>query len=289
MSDSNVNVSLSISQGAAIEALIARAKAKAEERKNEDSENSSDEKDSEDSDADNSEEIAAHSKQTESDKAAKKEERVAAKVLRDAEREAKKAAKILNKVEKVAKKAEKSVVVEPKHMLKVLKSGASLPKMNDVVQNLFNECTLSGTSESDLTVLSAHLAYFIRMQSTLRSAKSEVVLQDGQHVKIVSGDPKLIGKIGVISSVRKIRVLVTIEGMKNDAYLFTSDVQVVENVQIDENFESIQTSEEVAETQTIVDAETSEESIPEFFEIDSNDNVLKTITECSKSTKSNTM
>ena len=152
------------------------------------------------------------------DKAAREAERLAAKQIRDAARVEKKALKATEKALKDQDRA-------PAHMSKVEKAGASLPQMDDTTLSAYDLVRTGDLTEGQLAILVAHLGHYNRVRATIRSATC-TKLEVGQTVEIVASDrdPRIIGKKGVVSQVRKIRVMVSVPGLKKDAYLFVADV-----------------------------------------------------------------
>ena len=165
--------------------------------------------------------VARQAKPTEKKVVLSKEDReakrLADKAVRDAAREVKKA-------QKAAEKAAKSVDKLPAHMGKVEKAGAALPQMDDSTLAAYDLVRGGDLTEGQLAILVAHLGHYNRVRATVRSADCKLV--EGQTVEIIASDrdPRLIGKRGTISQVRKIRVLVTVPGMRKEAYLFAADV-----------------------------------------------------------------
>lgn len=167
------------------------------------------------------EELAAAKAAKDAAKAEKDAERAAAKAVRETERATKKAER---DAERAKKAAEKAATRKPAHMGKVEKAGAKLPVLDEATAAVFGLVTDEGLTEGQMAILGAHLAHFNRVRATLRSAECD--LSEGQTVEIVSSDrdARLIGLVGTIAQVRKIRVLVDIPGHARQAYLFASDV-----------------------------------------------------------------
>ena len=186
------------------------------------------------------EKVVPSKEDKEKEKEVKKAARAEAKAKIEQERAVRKAAKM---AEKEAKKSEKSVVVvEPKHMAKVNKAAALLPKMDSLTTEMFEMVQNRGLSEGEVTTLCAHLAHYNRVRATIRSASCK--FEEGQLVEIISSDrdARLIGKRGTIVEVRKIRVLVDV-GTTNPAYLFLSDIVAVEEneeVAVDSSTEEVE-------------------------------------------------
>jgi hypothetical protein len=132
-------------------------------------------------------------------------------------------------------------------MIKVVRAGEKLPQLDDETRTVMEYVRDHGLSLGQTTTLCAHLQHLARIKATLASA--EVRLEQGQQVRILSSDrdPRLIGKIGTISQVRKIRVLVSVPGQRNEAYLFASDVCPI--------------TEDTTEVETITTDETPSEPV----------------------------
>lgn len=138
--------------------------------------------------------------------------RTEAKKLRDAEREARRAAKA-------------TVEKGPVHMKKIARAASKLPALNESVQQVFDEATTNFSAEQ-VTALALHLQHFNRTKATERALGQRV--EAGSNVRIISGDPKFIGKLGTVDRAQRIRCYVNIPGFKRPVYLFTSDVELVE-------------------------------------------------------------
>ena len=140
--------------------------------------------------------------------------RAAAKAKRDAEREARRAAKTADAGSK-----------KSAHMKKVEKAGSKLPQLNSAAQEHFNELT-TNLSRAQLAALALHLQHFNRVKATEMAAGRSY--KQGQSVRIVGGDPKFIGMQGTIDSARPLRCFVNVPGVRKPVYLFTSDIEPVE-------------------------------------------------------------
>jgi hypothetical protein len=186
---------------AAIDAAINKAKAKAGQDKPASAEDASGER-------------PKREKLTEEQRKARDEERAAERASKKTERDAVRA----------AKKAEKEAARKPAHMSKVDKAAERLPTLDDKVAEFFNELTVN-FSASQLGALSSHLTHFNRVAATQRALNQKVTL--GDKVKITGGDPRYIGKEGLVSKAQRIRCYVDVEGVKKPVYLFTSDVEVI--------------------------------------------------------------
>jgi hypothetical protein len=140
--------------------------------------------------------------------------RAAAKAKRDAERDARRAAKAADAGSK-----------KSAHMKKVEKAGSKLPQLNAAAQEHFNELT-TNLSRAQLAALALHLQHFNRVKATEMAAGRSY--KQGQPVRIVGGDPKFIGMQGTIDSARPLRCFVNVPGVRKPVYLFTSDIEPVE-------------------------------------------------------------
>ena len=152
---------------------------------------------------------------------------LSAKAARDAEREA---AREIRKAEREARRAAKSSTAadrKPVHMKKVQNAAARLPELNDNMQLVFNEIT-ANFSASQITAIALHLQHFNRAKATERATSQTVTT--GTRVRVIGGDPKFIGREGTVELARRIRCFVNVPGNNKPVYLFTSDVEVIEEV-----------------------------------------------------------
>ena len=153
-------------------------------------------------------ETAAKLKERENERNARKAERDAARAVKKAERES-------------------ALAARTPHMGKVEKAAAKLPSLGDVAQGFMNEIT-ANCSAADVAALAAHLQHFNRVSATSRALSQK--LEVGMTVRIISGDARYLGRVGVLDRVQRIRCFVTLEGVNKDVYLFTSDVEPCEMV-----------------------------------------------------------
>lgn len=156
-------------------------------------------------------------------KVAKKDD--AARAQRDAERAASAAVRKAEREARREAKAKETVGKKPAHMKKVENAASKLPALNAAATLLFNEAIVNFSAEQ-LTALALHIQHFNRVKATERAIGQRV--ETGSRVRIMGGDPKFIGREGVVSLARRIRCFVDVPGVKKPVYLFTSDVQVVE-------------------------------------------------------------
>jgi transcription antitermination factor NusG len=149
----------------------------------------------------------------------------AAKAARDAERAARQAQiKAQREERKAARQAEKANNQTP-HMKKIERAASVLPTLDRQTELLFNEAT-TNLSAYHVAALALHLQHFNRVKATERALNQK--LEVGQTVRIVAGPQKFIGMMGTVSLARRIRCFVDVPGFKKPIYLFTSDVELVE-------------------------------------------------------------
>lgn len=156
---------------------------------------------------------AASKKLKEATKQAAAAERAAAKAIRDAERQKRQEAKAADGGKKGT------------HMKKVEKAGAKLPSLNEAAQLTFNEIT-TNLSRDQVAAIALHLQHFNRVKATELAAGR--TYKQGQAVRITGGDPRYIGVQGTIDAARPLRCFVNVPGVRKPVYLFTSDIEPVE-------------------------------------------------------------
>lgn len=155
---------------------------------------------------------------------ASKELTAIAKQAREAERSA---AKAIREAERQKRREAKSSSTGPKtgtHMKKVEKAGAKLPTLNESAQLTFNEITVN-FGRDQVAAIALHLQHFNRVKATELAAGR--TYKQGQAVRIVGGDPKLIGVQGTVDVARPLRCFVNVPGVRKPVYLFTSDIEPV--------------------------------------------------------------
>lgn len=150
------------------------------------------------------------------------EEKAARLEALNAQRAERKAARDAARAEKVAAR---NAARQPAHMKKVEKAAERLSPLGDAAQLLFNEATTNLTA-TELAALATHIQHFNRVKATERALSQ--VIEAGQTVTVIAGDPRFIGKTGTVAKAQRIRCYVTIEGFTKPAYLFTSDVEIVQ-------------------------------------------------------------
>lgn len=160
-------------------------------------------------------------------KAKKEAEAEAKKKTREDEKAKKKAER---ESAKAAKSKDKPARETPAHMAKVDKYAASLPTLSEAARSVFTQA--ESLSSGELNVLSAHISLLARKRAT--ASATTVKLQEGDRVRIHSGiDTRFIGKEGVVTRCQRIRIFVKVPGFSKDAYLFASNVELLESTKID--------------------------------------------------------
>ncbi len=149
------------------------------------------------------------------------EEKAAKQAAKDLERAAAKAAR---QEARAAKQLERQAAQKAPHMSKVEKAAARLPRLDTEAQEALNELTANFPA-AVLGALALHLVHFNRAQATERALGQKVAV--GDVVRIVSGDARYVGQTGTVTKSQRIRCYCSVEGVKKDVYLFTSDCVVI--------------------------------------------------------------
>jgi DNA polymerase III alpha subunit (gram-positive type) len=196
-------------------------------------------------------------------KAAKDAERAEKKALRDQERSALKAEL---EIKRAAKKAEREAAKAAKAaeranraqawQRKIERLRAALPEATENLTNL--QSVLTNFSDVELTSALAYVEYERRVRGI--RATAELKATEGQTLNV--GDKvlikncnarKFIGQVGVVDLVRRIRAFVVVPGFDTKAYVFTSDVELLEPADAGEmgvNILDTSDDEEAPETAT---------------------------------------
>ena len=218
MSDTNTAPALNISK---IDAAIAAAKARKAAREAALQEAAQAPQDSAVSESGDSSDTSSSYELSDADK--RQSTRAAKKAMILADREARKAAK---QAERSAKKETKVAQRSgPAHMSKVDKAAAKLPTLTSEAKALLDDCT-SQLHPDQLAALALHIQHINRVNATQRALSAKV--EAGTAVRIIGGDPKFVGRTGVVFKAQRIRCYVTVPGVNRPVYLFTSDVTPVE-------------------------------------------------------------
>lgn len=177
-------------------------------------------------------------KDMDAEKAAKQAERDARKAVRDQERAVKKAEqdvkRAAKKAERDAAKAAKEAAKEtkaPSWQRKIERLQAALPTATDNLTALAS--TLNDFSDVELTSALA----FIEFERRVRGIRATAALKAGEGQTLNVGDKvlinncnarKFIGQVGIIGLVRRVRAFVDVPGFDTQAYVWTTDVEVLE-------------------------------------------------------------
>ena len=182
--------------------------------------------------------IAADRAERQSKRDAEKAVKAAAKAVKDQASVAARAEKAVAREAKKAERAAKKAAQPPRvasHMKKLDKAAEKLPAVDSLgaeasttFTSIVADVNSGSISLTDLSTLIAHMSFMHRAQSTVASKLCKV--EDADKVTIVScvEDPSLVGCTGTVVQVRKIHALVDV-GRKNPAYVYLSDLQVVEH------------------------------------------------------------
>lgn len=204
------------------------------------------------------------------EKAAKDAEKAQKKAVRDQERAAKKgeleAKRAIKKAEREATKAAKQAERAnraPSWQRKIERLQAALPETSDNLTSLAKD--LTNFTDVELTSALAYVEFErrtrgIKATAELKTAKGQT-LNVGDKVLIKNCNArKFIGQIGIVDLVRRIRAFVVVPGFDTKAYVFTSDVELLEPADAEDmNVNILDTNEEETE-ETSTDEGTSEEA-----------------------------
>lgn len=151
---------------------------------------------------------------------------------RKSEREAKRAQLAEERAERRAlREAKKAERESQKKMLpdtaRLVTAEARLPQLTTTASDALAAVFGTNPSEADLAAIISHLQHGLRSRQTIRAATGTEI-QEGQTVVIKVGEPRFVGKVGVVTKVSRIRCHVQLEGREKPLYVFTSDVSPVE-------------------------------------------------------------
>lgn len=116
----------------------------------------------------------------------------------------------------------------PAHMRKVERAAAKLPKMPPELQRLAEE--LGSLDAAAIQAFIANVQHSLRARMTLESVSRS--LENGQLVRIVSGNPQYVGQLARVVEARRIRCHVTPVGTDRKVYLLNSDVRGVDEAEL---------------------------------------------------------
>lgn len=156
------------------------------------------------------------------------EDNVANKLAKDAVREARKLQLVMSRDARRQAKALERAQAKTPHMKKIEKAANALPEMTSQLETLFSDVT-TNFSAAEITTLALHLQHFNRVKATERALG--LTIKAGMSVRIIAGPNKYIGMKAVVTKSQRIRCFVEIPGVKKQVYLFTSDVEHVNEVQ----------------------------------------------------------
>lgn len=135
------------------------------------------------------------------------------------------------RAERAAKKAERlgTAASTPAHERKLERLQNNLPDLSENLAIL--QSTLTNFSDVELTSALAYVE-FERRQRAIKataSVKGKAVLNVGDKVVINNcNNRKFIGQEGIVSLVRRVRAFVTVDGFDTEAYVWVTDVEVLE-------------------------------------------------------------
>ena len=167
--------------------------------------------------------------------------------------EARKAERAKKKAEKLAAYANRQAFVS-----KVDKKYAGLAPIPPHLQEIFDG--LTALPPGDQALLATHLGLHVRREQTI--AATQRTLTPGMRVRVISAeDPRNIGLVGTLDEVRRIRCfLVPDSDPTRRVYLFTSDVELISDEEVEDDQDQDEmpepTDEEVADQ---LDEEVTEE------------------------------
>lgn len=165
-------------------------------------------------------------------KAPKSDDPTTSKDERKSEREAKRAQLAEERAERrAAREAKKAERESQKKMLpdtaRLVTAEARLPQLSLTASDALAAVFGTNPSEADLAIITSHLQHGLRSRQTIRAATGTEI-QEGQTVVIKVGEPRFVGKIGVVTKISRIRCHIQLEGREKPLYVFTSDVSPVE-------------------------------------------------------------
>lgn len=110
------------------------------------------------------------------------------------------------------------------HMKKVETAKLRLPIMDAPSETAYNEL-INKLTDQQLCTLAEHLRFKARLTST-KSAPT-TALAVGTRVRITNGEGRYIGLVGTVTKSQRLRSFVSVPKYRRDAYVFTSDLEVV--------------------------------------------------------------
>ncbi len=188
----------------------------------------------------------------------KKAEREALKKVREEKRAARKAVREEKKAAKLAERAAKGSgdkLVE--------KALSKLPKLDDQLSALVAqivECTQAHSAS--LAAVVDHLKFAANVAG--RAQAKAVEVEAGNAVRIIGGNPKYVGMVGIVERAAKLRCHVAVPNKDTTIYLFNSDVEVIDPDSLDAPAAKVdETEPKLAPDANILDGEDDEEDSDE--------------------------
>lgn len=127
--------------------------------------------------------------------------------------------------EREARRQEKQSQKQTPHLSKVKKAAGQLPDLSDKA-GTFYEKLVKDLTAAELSALGQHLQHHYRHHIT--EAASKRTLQVGQRVRMLGGPSKVVGKVGTVVDLHRIRCYVKVDGYPNTVYVFTSETENVD-------------------------------------------------------------
>lgn len=172
-------------------------------------------------------------------------ERQAKKEQRDRDRAERQAAREQKKLEKKQEREAQLAAKQPAHMSKVLKAAERLPQLDEQATAIFAQ--IEALPNDQKLALAEHIRLNVRLTATQQAIETSATFQVGQRVIVTGGDVKLVGMVGTLTSVRRIRCLVELPDAGKEAYLFLSDVALYTGDEPAEAVASEENEEEAVE------------------------------------------
>lgn len=164
------------------------------------------------------EEKAERTAQRDADRLARATARAEKKAAKSAEKDSVKAEKAAIREAKKAEKAARPAKVP--HLAR-LEKNVRLPDITPELAELVNQ--VSALSAPEISAVIAHVQKNYRAKQIVASNDLEVNV--GDTVKIVSGNSDVLGLIGIVSDVHRIRAYVEVPGTERPVYVYLADLE----------------------------------------------------------------
>lgn len=163
--------------------------------------------------------------------AEKKSAKVLERQMKKKELAERRAAKTAEREARKATKASSNDVKVPSYQRKIDKLRSQLPQPTDNLNNLSD--VLTRFSDVELTNALQYVEFERRARGLKATGEARennaIVLNPGDKVRIKNCNArKFIGQVGIVTLVRRIRAFVEIPGFETKAYVFSTDVEVLE-------------------------------------------------------------